>query len=356
MKARSRIPSLLLAAMAILSVAQAQATSLLVPAGSENGGIGADNLTTFGAQRRKFQDIYAANGFTSRGVDGPILIQRLRYRIAVGTGFATSIPYPGYRLRMSTTSVLPSTMSTTFAANHGADVTTVFTGQVNTIPTVSSTPGGVHVDIQLSTPFLYHPGPGRHLCIEHKMDDPLVTVPLTLRVETAAGRHLHNFNDLPTGIILNTVLSDTPANIAIVDFVPAPGTAWATAYGTGCNTPQPLQLQAVGRPLLGSTQVLEVRQVPAGSGFVALIAGLAPLRPPTDLAAFGMTGCFSHARIDTWYGLVPSAGLAVGNLALPVDTSFVGQSVFTQGAAHAPAANALELVSSNAVELVLGDH
>jgi hypothetical protein len=349
-----RTPSLAVACAAMLASAPAQTTSVIVPAGFDGGGAGFNNLTTFGAQRRKFQDIYTAAGFTSRGIDGPILIQRLRYRIATGTSFATPIPYPGYRLRMSTTSVLPSTMSTTFAANHGADVATVFTGTVNTIPTTPSVPGGVHVDILLATPFLYYPGPGRHLCIEHKMNDPLNSVPQTVGVEAANGRHLHNFNDLPTGIILNSIISDTPVNIAIVDFVPAPGTAWTNSYGAGCNTP-PLRLQAVGRPLLGSTQVLEIRQLPANSLFAVLVAGLAPVLPPLDLSGIGMAGCFLHARIDVSYGLFPAAGIATGSILLPVDSALVGQSIFTQGAANAPATNALELVSSNAIELVLGN-
>lgn len=113
------------------------------------------------------QDIWVANQFNS--VAGSLLITQIAFRLKPGTGSisATTTSFSG---DMSTTSFSPTTMSTTFATNRGADYTQVLSGT----GTLWSSPGCTalvtcpfDIVLTLSTPFLYNPLNGNLLTELH---------------------------------------------------------------------------------------------------------------------------------------------------------------------------------------------
>lgn len=111
-----------------------------------------------------FQD---STAFTGQGVTTPIRITRLRYRAdAIANTWSGGV-YPSVQIDMSTCPVDHTAVTSTFANNHGPDRTTVFNGPVTvTGGAGGSIPGPWHVDVALTTPFVYDPTGGADLAID----------------------------------------------------------------------------------------------------------------------------------------------------------------------------------------------
>ena len=126
--------------------------------GSGNNGF-PFNITGFGVASMRYQQVYASSQFSS----GPILINAILFRPDGLGGSAFSSTLPNVQIDLSTTSVTPSTISTTFANNVGANDIVVFNGALATSSSFTGPAGGpknFDIIINLTTPFLYDPSAG----------------------------------------------------------------------------------------------------------------------------------------------------------------------------------------------------
>ncbi|MCB9884915.1 MAG: PKD domain-containing protein [Planctomycetes bacterium] len=166
----------LLAATAFAAVASAQFT-LVAPSGYAAAEGNSNNIYPWGraASPMHYMQIYDSTHFTGQGVASPILISNLRFRadaVAATTTWAGG-SWPNIGIYMSTAAVDYTAYSTTFANNHGPDLTTVLNGQVTVLPGAGNgtgIPGQWHIDIALTTPFLYDPTTGSDLALEVQLD------------------------------------------------------------------------------------------------------------------------------------------------------------------------------------------
>lgn len=114
-----------------------------------------------------------------------------------------------------------------------------------------------------------------------------------------------------------------------------------------------LSLQAVGRPVLGTAPVLQVRDLPPSTLGTALVFGWNALVPGFLLSSFGAPDCAVYVDpiAVRWLG-----GSAAPLLAMPIpaDAALLGVRYYAQGLAVDVGANALGLLTSNALSLSIG--
>ncbi len=166
----SRLP--LLAALALPMVAQ---STLVIPNGLAATPGNTNNAFPWsrGTASMRIQFLYDPSHFTLQGVNGPIVISRLRWRPYSSTTAGTWAggTWPNVRIDLSTAATTWSAPSTTFASNLGADVSTVYQGPVTviggTVP--ASTVGPWYIDVA-TTPFVYNPTTGGNLLIDIHLD------------------------------------------------------------------------------------------------------------------------------------------------------------------------------------------
>jgi hypothetical protein len=130
----------------------------------------------------------------------------------------------------------------------------------------------------------------------------------------------------------------------------------ALAYSTGTGGAA-LALRASARPLAGTTIGLATSNVPAGASFSAVLAAFAAVVPGLELSALGMPGCWQHVPLGGAVTLGIAFGSPVANVpfSLPAGTAWLGIGLFAQSVSFVPGANALGAVSSNGLQLLLGN-
>ncbi|MGK0153977.1 MAG: hypothetical protein ACI9SE_000927 [Neolewinella sp.] len=140
-----------------------------------------------------------------------------------------------------------------------------------------------------------------------------------------------------------------------------------TAYGSGCGasplalTPDPGLL-----PFVGAIMGVNIFNAPAPQLGIMTVgwnnstwSGL-PL--PFDLSAIGMPGCFVHHSQEvsglSLQSVPPSAGgpYLRFTLNIPFDTNLLGFHLYMQAACFAPGYNAAQFITSNGVDVALGDY
>jgi len=141
-----------------LGLGQTNTNVLVIPRTAEN------NETPYGAGTLRDADIrnqqvYGSIEFPQQ----PMLIQQLRFRpdAAFGSAFSTTIA--NIQVNLSTTQRNPSSLSSTFSDNVGADDIIVFEGQLSISSQFAGPPTGpkaFDIVVPLSQPFLYDPGSG----------------------------------------------------------------------------------------------------------------------------------------------------------------------------------------------------
>lgn len=134
----------------------------------------------------------------------------------------------------------------------------------------------------------------------------------------------------------------------------------ATTYGTGCGTP-PLLASPRSLPTLGQTSATRLDNVPSSLvlmsiGFSNTTTSGFPLPIPLD--GFGMPGCsiyhdFAYTSTDPCNS--QAAGAATHTLPLPLLPQLLGAHVYLEAWAYAPGMNAAELVTSNGIDILLGN-
>ncbi|MBP8300235.1 MAG: hypothetical protein KA020_07740, partial [Planctomycetes bacterium] len=105
--------------------------------------------------------IYDSTHFTNNGVNFPILISQISYRANATTTTWTGATST-LTMDLSTAPIDFTTISTTWSANHGNDLTNVYNGPF-TIAAGASTagvPGPFYATVTFSQPFLYDPSLG----------------------------------------------------------------------------------------------------------------------------------------------------------------------------------------------------
>ncbi len=136
-----------------------------------------------------------------------------------------------------------------------------------------------------------------------------------------------------------------------------------TSFGTGCagSAGTPVLAPLAGElPQIGWEYSVEISNGPL-NGFAAGIVGTfetplpGGLALPVDLGIIGMPGCTLYTGIQRQQGLVISGGSAQWTIDLPWDVSFLGFTFFQQAVVIDPGANALGLISTNALENVIDD-
>jgi hypothetical protein len=215
--------------------------------------------------------------------------------------------------------------SSTFAQNHGLQVTRVFSGNVN-VPQDSSTqsPAPWAVNITFQTPFPFIPPLGKGLVLDFQIQSFTPTNGTTpWSVDAAIA---------PTGTRVsnpsaqsNCKFSNGNYNNTISYVFPSLGGIWWVRYSN-------LLAGAPGLGVVGSQGV--------GGNWSGV-----PL--PFSLAALGAPGCSWNASAAIILPLVAdaSAGAKWPDLQMPNDPGLAGQSFFDQAAFVDPTANALGLVT-----------
>lgn len=132
------------------------------------------------------------------------------------------------------------------------------------------------------------------------------------------------------------ILSSIPFLTGTVDLLPLTLSAGATV------------------PSFGTTVTLTTSNYPAGSTLGVLVESLVQINPGIDLGGIGMPGCLQLLSTGVNNLQLPSGGSSSMNIFIPNNTGLFGLPVSTQTYAFAPGANALGIVSSNGVQLVIG--
>lgn len=212
------------------------AASIVLP-NAQTGSLGNDDsgpLSGFFSGSAISQNIWAANQFSSVG--GSLLITQFAFRMKPGTG-PINATATSFSFFMSTSPFSPSTMTTTFATNRGADFTQVVsgTGTLWSSPGCAG-PGVCPFDIiyTLTTPFLYNPSAGS-LLIEQVLTGYNGVGSGRFDVQNypsaigATVGQISAFLPSPTGVL---EYSDNVTRLTFTT-VPEPGSSVLTMFGVG---------------------------------------------------------------------------------------------------------------------------
>ncbi len=148
-----------------LLLAAVSAQELMVPAGMAFRAATetTSNSTTTVIMRNSgyhSQLLYEASHFTGQGIGGPIVIDRLRFRVEDGEPNAGGHTWSNVTVRLSDAplGMTAASMSTTFANNIGANVGTPVVVNVTSAPAAGTVPNDYVIDIPLGTgAFTYDP-------------------------------------------------------------------------------------------------------------------------------------------------------------------------------------------------------
>lgn len=270
--------------------------------------------------------MYAYPGSTL-GVTDPVEISHLSWR---PDGAATTFGplTTSLRIDLSTGGTLP--LSTTFAANHGADQITAFNGEVS-VPYYTGRavdPEDFAMVVKLDRPFRWVPARG-----------PLI---VDMRKFADVGGSHGSLGDGINTAGLSRVAHLTNANAAIGDFGPqtfvlalrlgGEGTnATVTPYGPGCVGTNGVPINSsIGRPWLGNPDFAYALFRARPSTSAILLWGLAPAN--TNLGVIGAPLCFllHDALLGSIGAATDGAGTAISASPVPSTPSLAGVTIRTQ--------------------------
>jgi hypothetical protein len=115
-----------------------------------------------------------------------------------------------------------------------------------------------------------------------------------------------------------------------------------------------LALAAAPRPVVGNQVVLTTSNVPAGTAIGAIIFSFTQHNPGIDLTSLGMPGCQQYVGLDSSVVFVPSGGTGTLPINVPNNPTLSGLHVYAQSATFSAGLNALGVISSNGLDLLLG--
>src|SRR5262249_50372477 len=183
------------------------------------------------------QTIYDSSHFTAQGITYPIIITGMKWRPNTGVALVAS-SYTAATVALSTCPVDQTAVSTNFAANHGADMSTVFSGPVSWGAQAAQTgPTPFGISIPFTTSFFYDPNLG----------DLNVDCDIPIQTFTGSGAQL-DVDTGPTALASRVSLStgypaasgtigSGQAVVVEVDYVPAAGlhSSYAASVTAGAS-------------------------------------------------------------------------------------------------------------------------
>jgi hypothetical protein len=240
--------------LALAAIAQAQ-TYVFAP---DNGALTQPSSSTLAWRDSttgfRSQFIYDTSHFTSFGVNGPCVINRMRFR-AANNNTAVGGSYPGDGLTtgvtidIGTSATDYNAASTTYATNRGVMQNVMTLGTVTVAAGAGTTPNNYVIDIAIPGGFVYDPTLGQDLLIEVSGPDFIGTIPsMATGVSLAASRCQRVANTTTTG--LTGTFSGGFCPVVLFDILgpgglPDNGSGFplliggsSTNYGVGCG-PQP---------------------------------------------------------------------------------------------------------------------
>ena len=116
-----------------------------------------------------------------------------------------------------------------------------------------------------------------------------------------------------------------------------------------------LALDASARPVSGTSLQLVTTNVPASSTIGVTAIGLQQVNPGLELSLFGMPGCYQNASLGSINVFVAAGGSGSYPLSIPNNPGLHGLHVFAQSVMIAPGSNSLGLITSNGVDLRIGN-
>ena len=184
--------------------------------------------------------IYDSTHFTNNGVNFPILISQISYRANATTTTWTGATST-LTMDLSTAPIDFTTISTTWSANHGNDLTNVYNGPF-TIAAGASTagvPGPFYATVTFSQPFLYDPSLGDLTIDTMIIGNTTASTPTLDAVSTtgtANARRVYSLTNPPAATA--TSIAGEIANVLEFTYTPASGLyAGFTADVTGGVSP-----------------------------------------------------------------------------------------------------------------------
>ena len=144
-----------------------------------------------------------------------------------------------------------------------------------------------------------------------------------------------------------------------VDFWKAgSGIARTISFGTGCQgtlTKRPRVHARDSRPALGAGFKLTLDRFPATANFFLAI-GTQILNPPLNLGFMGAPTCELNINFPLIVGLqMPSSGTMTVPWTVPNNNNLIGVSVFAQCLVIAPGSTPGNVVTTNALTVVMGN-
>jgi hypothetical protein len=113
----------------------------------------------------------------------------------------------------------------------------------------------------------------------------------------------------------------------------------------------------VNRPILGTTQIVNITNIPNPLGSIGLaLVGSAGIVPGLNLSIIGAPGCYLNSTADVIQTIFPLIGAThPWSLPIPNAASLSGTHVFCQGAVLVPpGTNAFGVLTANSVNLTIG--
>ncbi|HEX5053780.1 MAG TPA: vanadium-dependent haloperoxidase [Planctomycetota bacterium] len=139
--------------------------------------------------------------------------------------------------------------------------------------------------------------------------------------------------------------------------VPVPHATYET-FGTGCTGSNGLSVTVSAvpsaLPVIGSTMKVDVANLPAAVPLFVMLAGTTRLVPGFNLGYFGAPGCTSDVLPITSETLLATWGTGRWTLPIPLNTAWLGLSIYHQAVGIDLAANALGVTTSNLGDARLG--
>lgn len=220
----------LLAAFAFSGWAFAQEATL--PEHTYFGPTGASTTVWRGTAFRN-QQVFDTTNLTDQGVNGVILITRLRFRAADGATDPGGTQYGTVNVQMSSCPANYSSISTTFLSNRGSNNQLCYSGGVTTLPANGGAPNDYFIDIVLANPFAYDPTLGQDLVVEIDATGPNGAVPTAAATSSRSRRISVGNTTAATGT------ATSACGVILLDFVgPGGWSTWSsattTSSGSGC--------------------------------------------------------------------------------------------------------------------------
>lgn len=169
---------------------------------------------------------------------------------------------------------------------------------------------------------------------------PSGTVHIVWGAVTAAGNG-YGVGWSPGGVTVDPGITDLSTQLA------TPTSLCATAF-------LGVRVDASARPVLGTTIQLQTTNIPANTGFGALLLSTVRALPPVDLTALGMPGCQLHLVNPIASAYVPTGASVQEPLAIPNNPALIGFVVVGQGITYSPPLTPFGFVTSNGLLLTLG--